>query len=234
MKGKLPKRSAGLRERLLCLLFPARCLLCGKIVPQQELFCQSCAKDVPEEPYERRYSLPGAGAEGFRTAASMLYRGGFRKTLYRYKFRGQKALAKPLGRLMSQTVRKTGGGFDAAAWVPMTQQKKRKRGYDQSELLAKAVAEILGIPCLPLLEKVRETGTQHELSRQERIKNVKNAYRADREAAGRSVLLIDDIVTTGSTLSECAAELYKAGAKRVFGLCAADAQMVKTEEGARL
>lgn len=234
MKGKLPKRSAGLGERLLCLLFPARCLLCGKIIPQQELFCQSCAKDVPEEPCQRRFSLPGSGAEGFRTLSPLSYRGGFRKTLYRYKFRGQKALAKPLGRLMAQTVRKTGASFDAVAWVPMTKQKRRNRGYDQSELLAKTVAEILVIPCLPLLEKVRETGTQHELSRKERIKNVKNAYQAIWEAKGKSVLLIDDIITTGSTLSECAGELYEAGAKRVFGLCAADAQIVRTEEGTRL
>lgn len=231
MTGKSPKRGAGLGERLLCLLFPARCLLCGKIIPQQELFCQSCAKDVPEEPCERRFSLPGSGAEGFRTAAPLPYQGRFRKTLYRYKFWGQKGLAKPLGRLMAQTAQKTGGKFDAAAWVPMTKEKKRKRGYDQSELLAKSVAEILGIPCLPLLEKVRETDTQHELPRKERLKNVKNAYRAGREAEGRRVLLIDDIITTGSTLSECAIELYKAGAGRVFGLCAADAQLVRTEEG---
>jgi len=234
MTGKFHKRGAGLGERLLCLLFPARCLLCGKIISAEESFCKSCIKDVPESPCERRFSLPGSGAGGFRTVSPMLYQGGFRKTLYRYKFRGQKALAKPLGRLMAQTVQKTGADFDVVVWVPMTKKKKRERGYDQSELLARAVAGVLEIPCLPLLEKVRETGTQHELSRKGRIKNVKNAYRAGPEAEGKSLLLVDDIITTGSTLAECAGELYKAGAKSVLGLCAADAQIVRTEEGAGL
>lgn len=128
MTGKFPRQGAGLGERLLCLLFPARCLLCGKVIPARECFCEDCAKDVSEEPCQRRFSLPGSGAESFRVLSPLPYQGGFRKTLYQYKFRGQKALAKPLGRLMARTICKTGGGFDAVAWVPMTKRKRRERG----------------------------------------------------------------------------------------------------------
>lgn len=212
---------AGLGERLWNLLFPARCLLCGEPVPPGESFCPDCRRDVPEKPWERRYSVPGS-AEGLLVLSPLLYEGGCREAVHRFKFRGERALAKPFGRAMAQAVRCL-GPFDAAAWVPMTEAGRRKRGYDQSRLLAEAAAGALGIPCLSLLEKTRETGIQHELSRRGREENVKNAYRAVRRADGMTVLLVDDIVTTGSTLRECAGALYRAGAKRVVGLCAADA-----------
>ena len=125
---------------------------------------------------------------------------------------------------MAETARQTGQSFDGVAWVPMTKAKKRKRGYDQSELLAREAAKTLGLPCLPLLEKRKETETQHQLS------NVKNSYEARPEARGKALLLVDDIVTTGATLRECAKALYEAGAARVTGLCAADCAAVRTEE----
>ncbi len=222
-----------LGERLLCLLFPARCLLCGELISSDRLFCPACAADVPEKPFERRYSLPAAGADGFRVVSPMSYEGGFRKTLHSFKFGGQTALAKPLGRLMSQALGAS-EPFDGVTWVPMTKRKKRQRGYDQSELLARSAAKALKLPVLPLLKKVRETDVQHELSKKGREKNVKKAYQAGPEAAGKSLLLVDDIVTTGSTLRECAGALYAAGAKRVTGLCAADAQETRLEGGVQL
>ncbi len=222
----MSQRAARLKERLLSLLYPARCLSCGKVVRQGGLFCPACEKTVPARPYLRRFSLPGAGAEGFTIFAPMSYEGGLRKTMYEFKFRGRKAFASPIGRLMAQTAATAGGKFDAVAWMPMEKRKRRKRGYDQSELLAKAVAAELALPCLPLLEKVRDTGVQHLLSRREREKNVKGTYRAKDGAAGKSLLLVDDIVTTGATLTECAKALYAAGAVKVTGLCAADAPAV--------
>lgn len=234
MNGKGRGGAAGLGERLFSLLFPARCLLCGKIILPGESLCESCEARRPKTPYERRFSLEGAGAEGFRVISPLSYVGGFRQTLYRFKFRGKKALAKPLGQLMAESLREEGGAIGAVTWVPMTKKGKRRRGYDQSELLAKEVAKILGIPCLPLLEKIRETATQHELPHRKRLGNVKNAYRASGEAAGKVLLLVDDIVTTGSTLRECAGELYRAGAVGVLGLCAADTPEIMMERETEL
>lgn len=221
------KEKAGPLERLFDLLFPARCLLCGERVSPGEDICPGCRQEVPPKPFRRLYSLPGSGADGFQVTAPMDYTGGFRKTLYRFKFQGEYGLSRPLGRLMAKAVPE-GESFYCVAWVPMTGKKRREWGYDQSRLLAKAVARALGLPCRPLLEKTRETDTQHELSRRDREKNVRNAYSARGEAAGKSILLVDDIITTGATLTECAEALYRAGAKRVAGLCAADTQFANS------
>ena len=107
--------------------------------------------------------------------------------------------------------------------MPLSRGSRKKRGYDQSRLLATAVAKSLGLPLLDVLEKARETQIQHQLGREERAQNVRGAYRATGPVDGRTLLLIDDIVTTGATLTECAGALYRAGARAVGSLCAADA-----------
>lgn len=216
----------GIAERLLCLLFPARCLLCGRITRGVDSFCGDCITDVPKEPLKRTFNLNG---NTFDVLSALPYQSGFRKTLHRYKFKGERALSGPIGRLMAELISNV-GEYDCVAWAAMSKNKKHERGYDQSELLAKAVAKSLRLPCVPLIEKIRETDTQHELPREKRISNIKNAYRASGAAAGRSVILVDDIVTTGSTICECAEELYRAGAKAVLGLCAADTPCTEQEE----
>lgn len=220
------RHGVGIVERLLCLLFPSRCLLCDKITAAGAAFCDDCVDLCPSVPIVRNLT---SGNREFTVLSALPYRDGFRETLHSYKFQGERACAAPIGRLMAEFLSKA-DGFDCVTWVAMSKKKKRLRGYDQSELLARSVARTLGLPCLRLIEKVRETDTQHELPREQRITNIKNAYRADASAAGRSVILIDDIVTTGSTICECAEALYRAGAKEVLGLCAADTPFTKQEE----
>lgn len=214
-----------LRDRLLSLFFPSRCLLCGKAVRADEFFCPSCAERLPAKPRQRSFPIP----QGLTVSAPLPYAGGFRRTLHALKFEGQKGRAETIGLLMA-SVFEVPPPAELATWVPMTPQKEFERGYNQSELLAKAVARELRLPALPVLKKIRETATQHELSRTERIENVKGAYLADVRVKGKIVLLIDDIVTTGSTICECAKALYDAGAKEVIGLCAADADDFQKEE----
>lgn len=216
----------GLTERLLCLLFPQHCLLCDKIISAGGSVCPACEKILPDRPLVRRFNVCG---RELTVLSAMEYRDGFRHTLHRYKFKSEFGLSRQIGRLMAD-VFSDKPDCDAVTWVPMSKAKKRLRGYDQSELLAKAVAKQLGVPCVCLLEKTRETDTQHELGRADRAENIKNAYRASSTAGGRDIILIDDIVTTGATLCECAAELYAAGAKSVLGLCAADTPDKKEEE----
>ena len=103
----------------------------------------------------------------------------------------------------------------------MSPKKLQQRGYNQSQLLAKALAKELGLPWWTLLEQARETATQHDLTRAQRADNVRGAYRARAEAAGQRLLLVDDIVTTGATLRACAQALYEAGAQSVGAVCAA-------------
>ncbi len=212
----------GLGECLLFWLFPARCLWCGRVVGPEEFFCKDCIGQVPAAS-PRQFQLERSGRV-LTVRAPVQYRGGFRETLHKYKFQGQKGLCGQLGRLAAREALGFAGKADGVAFVPLYKKDRRKRGYDQSGLLAEKTARALGLSCLPLLTKVRRTKRQHSLGRADRLENVRNAYEAGEEAAGKTWLLMDDIVTTGATLCQCAEALYRAGAKEVWGLCAASAQ----------
>lgn len=221
-------RPLGWRERLWCLFLPARCLCCGRAVRPERLFCPGCVPALPKEPLSREFPLPGGGS--LVVAACFPYEKGFRRTLHRLKFQEERALARPLGLLMAEAASSLGEELDGVTWVPMSPQKLRRRGYNQSELLAKAVAKELGLPAWDLLEQVRETDTQHNLTRAQRADNVRGAYRAKGATLGKRVLLVDDIVTTGATLRACAQGLYGAGAQKVCAVCAANTAFSRREE----
>lgn len=107
--------------------------------------------------------------------------------------------------------------FDCVCFVPMTLKNKLKRGINQSELLARCIANELNIPLYQnALVKLKQNRVQHNLSRNERIMNVKGVFTASDDVKGKTVLLVDDIKTTGATLNECSRELLKAGAGQVF------------------
>ena len=110
---------------------------------------------------------------------------------------------------------------DIITWVPLSRKRKRSRGYDQAKLIADAFARRTGIPCRGLLKKIKNTAPQSGTdSREERRTNIADAYMplCPEEISGRRILLMDDIVTTGATLSECAKVLTRAGAKDVRAL----------------
>lgn len=217
-------RSLSVKERVLCLFFPARCLCCGKAVRPERLFCQDCASSLPEETLLREFPMPQALGGALLVAAPLPYEEGFRETLHRLKFWEEWGISTPLGQLMGEAARSLPGKFTLVTCVPMSSKKLRKRGYNQSALLAKSVAKELGLPFREALSQVREIEIQHTLTRPQRADNVREAYRGNRVAQGQEILLVDDIVTTGATLRACAQELYQAGAKSVSALCAASSR----------
>ncbi|RKJ40968.1 ComF family protein [Acutalibacter sp. 1XD8-33] len=219
-------------SRLLGLLFPSHCLLCGKNVRPGELFCPDCAASPPQSPCRRVISLPDGGE--MPVLSPFPYEEGYRNTLHEFKFRGRTSLAQPLGFLMAQEAREFPNAFSGVVFVPLHKTGRRKRGYDQSRLLAEAMAWELGLPVTAALEKIRLTQTQHELNPGEREKNVLGAYAVKKGADidGRHLLLVDDIVTTGNTLRQCAQELFAAGARSVCAVCAADADKKLKLKGA--
>ena len=150
------------------------------------------------------------------------------------KYAGKRYLACPLGDALAECALREGIGGDAAVFVPMSEKERAARGYNQSELLARRLSERTGMPLVSALEKTRETRRQAELGRTERKSNLAGAFRVTDRAAVRdkTIVIADDVMTTGSTLSEIAAALKKAGAARVYALtvcsvCAEDALSTK-------
>ncbi len=142
-----------------------------------------------------------------------------RELVHALKFAGARRLARPLGRLMADRVRsaKFPGRFDAVVPVPLHAGRLRERGYNQCELLAGPIAEALGAPWeTRLLTRVRNTEAQALLPYHRRRRNPQGAFAAHGDLAGAALLLVDDVLTTGSTVSECAGVLRLHGAARVY------------------
>ncbi len=213
-----------LLQLLLDLLYPPKCPFCGRILERgEEGMCALCRQELPWT------EGPDKEVAGCDACLSPLhYRDGVREGMHRYKFNGGAVHARLFGQLMAQCLHDRGDGCaDLITYVPLRPEKKRKRGYDQAELLARRVGELSGLPVQPTLEKIRTTGVQSQLHEEaERRANVSGAYRALPGAAlaGRRVVLVDDVATTGATLSECAACLRAAGAEHVTALTLARAR----------
>ena len=201
---------------LLDLLFPPRCVFCRRLLHRgEEGICPRCQQELP-------WAL-GAEAEQtgefFSLCASPLW-----YQDHRYKLKGVRGYSRTYGRLVAQCVQDhLAGRYDLITWVPLSRARLRQRGYDQAMLLASAAALALDDVAAETLCKVRDTEAQSGLGKNDasRRANVLSAYQVTDPALveGRRVLLIDDIVTTGSTLSECARVLRTAGATDV--VCAA-------------
>ncbi len=196
-------------------LFPPKCVLCGKLLERDETdLCRTCRVEAPEYPSGKRNLQ---FLDSF--AAVWYYEGYVRKSLLRYKFHNARGYAAVYGRLLAMKLQKEyPEGFDLLTWVPVSRLRKFRRGYDQVELLAKAVGQELEMTPVPLLKKVRNNKQQsHITGSAERRANVLGVYRErDPEAIrDKRILLLDDILTTGATAGECARVLLTAGAKEV-------------------
>ena len=191
-------------QRITALLFPPKCILCRSLLLQGETdLCHSCRTTTPEiEKSKFRFSFLAGWT------AVWYYKDNPRKSLLRYKFSGRRSYAIPYGRLLAMKLEKEGlSDFDVLTWVPIAPARRFRRGYDQDELLARALGSELGQPAVQTLRKIRNTPPQSGLGNISRRRaNVLGAYRAvDPEALrGKRILLVDDIITTGATISECA------------------------------
>ncbi len=206
---------------VLDLLFPPKCVFCGKVLDTgEDGLCARCQRELPWLT-DGEAELTG---EFFSLCAAPLrYQDKVRDSVRRYKFKGRRGYHKLYGRLVAQCVHDhLAGRYDLITWVPLSPQRKKERGYDQAFLLASAAALELGEVAVETLRKERNTDPQSGLTEDaQRRANVLGAYTpVDPElVAGKRVLLIDDVVTTGSTLSECARTLRTMGAADV--VCAA-------------
>ncbi len=204
---------------LMNLLFPPKCALCRCLLEKEETdLCGTCRMEAPWYPNRKRKLQ---FLDSF--AAVWYYEGNVRKSLLRFKFQNGRALASPYGRILAMTIQKElPEGVDVLTWVPVSPLRKFTRGYDQVELIARAVGQELGVRPQPVLKKIRHNRPQSRIRGEaQRRGNVLGVYQILDPAAvaDKRVLILDDILTTGATAGECARVLLTAGAKDVY--CAA-------------
>lgn len=209
---------------LLDLIYPPKCPFCGRVLERYEDgLCMRCQTVLP---WTEGQNEPVEFCEV--CLSPLWYRDGTRRAVHCFKFLRGRNHERLLGTLMAQCLRdRWCEPVDVVVWVPLSKKKFRKRGYDQTELLARRVGEETGLPVVAALEKIRETATQSTIGRDSsRRANVLGAYavKSGVELHGKRVVLVDDVVTSGATLSECAACLRMAGAESVIALTLARAR----------
>lgn len=205
-------------KRLLSVLFPVKCPGCGLIL-SGGAFCEACEKTLLPCPGMMR-------AGGVRFYAPFYYSGCVRRALLLLKRSAPEQLTDYFAGKMAALIRDNQKRLpELVVCVPMISKRRRLRGYNQSQRLARRVAEILGVPfCRRALRQIRPTDTQHLLDHAARRDNVRNAFGARaRDVSGKRLLLVDDIITTGATAAECLRALRAAGAAGVTVVCAASA-----------
>jgi competence protein ComFC len=210
------------------LFYPERCVGCDRRA--SDVLCRACFDALPGvgSTFCGRCGLPTAFATfvceecknvdfAFESArAPLKYEGVGKKIVHALKYRGYKRVGEKLATpLMLQVLDET--SYDAVVPVPLHRSRLRKRGFNQAELLARGVAEKMKATVSDTLEVVRSTRDQVELSAAQRRANVAGAYRATRPLRGK-ILLVDDVFTTGATMSACARTLIRAGAQEVHAL----------------
>ncbi len=230
---------------LVSLLYPPICTICSASVAAREYLCDECNGNLTQitPPFCAKCSEPFAGAIagsftcancGYRTlhfdAAIAVYRsrGIVRRIIHDFKYGRQIHLRHLVARWLGaafEDERLRSRSFDIIVPVPLHPTRERERGFNQAALLAELLGGRRSIPVKPVLERIRYTTTQTVFDRAERMENLRNAFRLRKNAdvRGLRVLLIDDVLTTGSTLSECARILRLAGAPTVYAATAARA-----------
>ena len=197
---------------VLDLIYPPRCMLCHKLIPDSDkMMCSECEKKTPTV-YDGDRSVPFFE----KTCAAFYYEGDLREAILRYKFHGMRTYDSQFGMWMADKIEKQlEGAYDVVSWVPCSAMRRWRRDYDQAELLARVVARKLGVPCVRTLKKIKHNPKQSTITGEAKRKaNVLGVYRvvAPKMVSGRRILLIDDVLTTGATLSECGKTLRLAGA----------------------
>jgi ComF family protein len=199
----------------LDLLFPPHCVSCERV---GSFLCERCLATITPAPTRVLQGLDGVCVHGN-------FEGALSSAVHALKYDKCVRMADSLGTLLIRTLEETDWHVDMVTAVPLHESRLRERGYNQAGLLASTVAQHYHWAFVPgAVARIRETASQVHLNAQERRGNVAGAFKADcTVVSGRHVLIIDDVLTTGSTLAACAEALRAAGAERVYGAAVASA-----------
>ncbi|HSX02833.1 MAG TPA: phosphoribosyltransferase family protein [Candidatus Saccharimonadia bacterium] len=211
-------------QQLIEFIAPAACLGCGR---EGALICDECRRDVSSS--EERCYFCNKYTAGYHTChdcwaeaplvgvvPAALYTGPVRELVLGLKFKRSRASAQLAAELMAVALTRAGAPLaDAVTAVPIAPARYRERGYNQAELMARALARRLGLPYRPLLGRV---GADHQIGRgrHERLDQVRGRFYATRQLNDQRLLIVDDVLTTGATLAECSRVLAQAGAGAIW------------------
>ena len=205
-------------QKLISFFFPERCPFCRKVIEAEEIACGDCLERITANhiPIVR-------GVNGFRCIDSFVYGGKVRRMLLNVKYRERTQHIRQVSKILAKDIRDHYGddAFDLITCVPIHPKDMEVRGYNQSQLLAKEIASLLQLPYAETIEKIKRTKKQHQLQYKERLKNLNGVFRIiDKDAVrGKRILIVDDIVTTGTTLGKCCQAINKGKPNRIC--CAA-------------
>ncbi len=179
------------------------CQICHQPIPSGNI-CENCQKNKPDYQILRSWGI---------------YDGSLRSAIHRLKYERDLSLGDVFSHYMNSAIRRHDWQIDLMIPVPLSKQRKRQRGYNQSAVLAKPLSYLLNVNYAPKsLKRIKDTKSQVGLSLAERLNNVKYAFQADPSGVlNKTILLIDDVCTSGATLNACAGALKRAGANSVFG-----------------
>jgi ComF family protein len=206
------------------LLSPPRCAACDERLRRSASFCAACASQVELD--ERSCSVELRSSVSIEACAGAVYGGPLSSAIHALKYQRRSDLAGLLSPLAVRALFRLASKPDLLVPVPLHRERLLERGYDQAALLASALSDSAGLPWIPrVLERTRATPQQAKLDRHARLHNVHGAFTASRARSvlGRHVALVDDVLTTGATVGECAQVLLDAGASRVSVLVLARA-----------
>lgn len=216
-------------KSILNAFFPARCPYCNEVIFKNHEACDKCKNDL-------QYDNIVTSLYKSCNISPFKYSGLNKKAMLSFKFNNNPNYSENMAISMKNVISieysdyfNADKHFDIITCVPFTKKRFSERGYNQSQLLAKHLADLFGIEFQPILLKIRDNESQHTLPKSKRKKNVEGAFDINPtyEITGKNILLIDDILTTGSTLNECLEVLYKNDAERVF--CATYATAIAKE-----
>lgn len=216
-------------KRIRDFIYPPRCVLCGNVLSDRTDICNSCRANIRfcnENPITKSIMLSeNILRYTFSVYSSFYYEGSIRRGILALKFKGRKKVAEFFSAFMANTARGYISDIDFVCCVPCSEKRIKKRGYNQSELLARSFCEKTGTIFLDdIIIKTKNNASQSSLkTKEERQRNVKDVFKINPDISlkNKNIILIDDVFTTGATLSVCCGLLIDAGANSVICLTAA-------------
>ena len=216
-----------LKEKFARLIFPPKCIFCEMVIMPEELhepeiyICPKCFNKIEFFECERYLVNRMNHSNAFDEIVTLFkYTGMIKESILRFKYFDKPSYYRTFAKLLANRINKLtdASKFDMIISVPLHKRKEYLRGFNQSKLISKALSRELGIPeKSSLMVRLKDTESQSLLNREKRLSNIKGAFKVVEPCSvnGKRILLIDDVLTTGSTINECAKALKDAGAESV-------------------